>query len=198
MTQAFPLQWPAGWPRTNSPRRSQFRTTHGVALRNLYTHLRMLGATNTVVSTNIELKRDGTPYARQLRVEEDSGVAVYFTLNGDEQCIPCDKWYSVGENIQAIAKTIEALRGLERWGAQEMVNAAFRGFKALPETIIMGTGTARAWHEVLEVSPSCSLAVAEAAFKRLARIKHPDTGGNDQEFIELKTAWEQAKENCRE
>jgi DnaJ-class molecular chaperone len=75
-----------------------------------------------------------------------------------------------------------------------MVNAAFRGFKALPEAIIVGAGTARAWHEVLEVSPSCSLPVAEAAFKRLARLKHPDGGGSDREFIELKTAWEQAKE----
>lgn len=194
MTEAYPLKWPASWPRTKYPIRSQFRTTQGTAINKLYDQLRRLGATNIVVSTNIELRRDGRPYVRQLRAEEDSGVAVYFTLNGEEQCIPCDKWFMVGDNIQAIAKTVEALRGLERWGAQEMVNAAFRGFKALPEAIIVGAATGRAWYEVLEVDPKCSIADAAAAFKRLARLKHPDVGGSDQEFMELKTAWEQARE----
>lgn len=57
------------------------------------------------------------------------GGAVYFKLDGEDQCIPCDKWRTIAENMRAIEKTIEALRGLERWRAKEMVNAPFRGFK---------------------------------------------------------------------
>jgi DnaJ-domain-containing protein 1 len=128
---------------------------------------------------------------------EDPGVAVYFRLNGEQQCIPCDKWSSVPDNLHAIELTISALRGLERWGAKEMVNAAFRGFKALPETIIMGEHTARAWWEVLQVSQNADWEVIEAAYKRLLHKVHPDKGGSDFAFQELQNAFKQAKEAVR-
>jgi len=156
--------------------------------------LALLGASNVVISTNIELRRDGLPYSKQLRANEDPGVAVYFTLNGEQQCIPCDKWTTIADNMQAIRKTIEALRGLDRWGAKEMVNAAFRGFKALPEAIIMGEHTSRAWWEVLQVSQNADMDVIEAAYKRLLHKAHPDKGGSDFAFQELQEAFRQAKE----
>jgi hypothetical protein len=65
------------------------------------------------------------------RPPEDQGVAVYFTYNGSEQCIPCDKWRTIRENMRAIELTIAALHGLDRWEAKEVVNAAFFGSKAL-------------------------------------------------------------------
>jgi hypothetical protein len=66
------------------------------------------------------------------RPPEDQGVAVYFTYNGSEQCIPCDKWRTIRESMRAIKLTIAALYALDRWGAKEVVNAAFFGSKALP------------------------------------------------------------------
>jgi hypothetical protein len=65
----------------------------------------------------------GRPYVGQ-RIS-DSGAAVYFTRKGRDQCIACDKWDSVRDNLHAIGKTIEALRGIDRWGTGEMVDAAF-------------------------------------------------------------------------
>ena len=47
-------------------------------------------------------------------------------------CFACDKWRDVYDNIYAIGKTIEALRGIERWGTGDMVEQAFTGFVALP------------------------------------------------------------------
>jgi hypothetical protein len=47
-------------------------------------------------------------------------------------CFACDRWDSVADNVQAIRKTIEALRGIERWGTGDMVQRAFAGFVALP------------------------------------------------------------------
>lgn len=35
MTQAYPLHWPFGFPRTKSPGRSQFRTEASAALNNV-------------------------------------------------------------------------------------------------------------------------------------------------------------------
>lgn len=194
MVDAYPLHWPPAWPRVKYQERARFDTTFASARNNLLRELSLLGATNVVISSNIELRRDGLPYANA-RQPEDVGIAVYFTLNGEQQCIPCDKWTRTEDNLQAIRKTIEALRGLERWGAKEMVNAAFRGFKALPETIIMGEHTARAWWEVLQVSQTADMDVIEAAYKRLLHKVHPDKGGTAFAFQEVQNAFKQAKES---
>src|SRR5258708_5057688 len=162
--QQYPLQWPMGWKRTQNPLDARFKLGLHQAMRHLLSELDLLGAINVVVSSNLQVRRDGMPLADQ-REPKDSGVAVYFQLNGQDQCIPCDKWYYVRDNIRAVGLTVEALRGLERWGAKEMVNAAFRGFKALPETIIMGEHTARAWWEVLQVSQTADWDVIDAAYK---------------------------------
>ena len=190
----FPLQWPLGWKRTQFPEYSKFKPNSAyVESREILHQLELLGATNTVVSSNLQYRPDGLPYAKQQRLA-DTGVAVYFKLNGSDQCIPCDKWVSVEDNLHAVWMTIEALRGIERWGAKEMVNAAFRGFKALPETIIMGEHTARAWWEVLQVSQNADWDVIEAAYKRLLHKAHPDKGGSEFAFHELQNAFKQAKE----
>lgn len=192
MISAYPLQWPAHWPRTQHPLFSQFQTSLSEASTNLFRQLELMGATNIVINSNMQLRPDGRPYARQQTID-DTGVAVYFTLNGEQQCIPCDKWMKLEENVQAIRKTVEALRGLERWGAKEMVNAAFRGFKALPENVIVTPYTVRPWHEVLEVLPTASFDVIQAAYKRLLLRHHPDQGGDVVKFQELKQAYDQAR-----
>jgi len=186
----YPLTWPPAWPRTKYPQRARFDTSQSTAQSGILRELSLLGATNVIISTNIELRRDGLPYAKQPRADEDRGVAVYFTLDGQQQCIPCDKWNTIADNMQAIRKTIEALRGLDRWGAKEMVNAAFRGFKALPESgSIVTPYSPRPWHEVLQVSPDASGPVVRAAYKQLALKTHPDQGGSDAEFQEVQRAW---------
>lgn len=191
--EAYPLQWPAAWPRAKEIKSAQFKVGMGEAVSHLYDELDRLGATDIIVSSNMRVRLDGRPLAKQVRME-DEGVAVYFKYNGAQQCIPCDKWATVKDNVRAIGLTVEALRGLERWGAKEMVNAAFQGFKALPSAIIVGDGTARAWWEVLDIPQDSDLAAASRAYKEQLQTKHPDKGGTDREFIELKNAWEQAKE----
>ena len=84
--EAFPLSWPLAWPRTKFPGDSRFGThgrspTVARARETLNLELGRLGASRVVVSTNIELRRDGQPYSNR-RDPSDSGVAVYFTLKG--------------------------------------------------------------------------------------------------------------------
>ena len=194
MSQQYSLQWPIGWKRTNYPDYSRFSPGTVATESNEVIHqLDLLGATECI-SSNMQYKPNGMPYSRQQRLA-DTGVAVYFKLNGNEQCIPCDKWTTLEDNLRAIWKTIEALRGIERWGAKEMVNAAFRGFKALPETIIMGEYTAKAWWEVLQVSQTANWDVIEAAYKRLLHKVHPDKGGSSFAFQQVREAFKQAKES---
>ncbi len=184
MTTAYPLQWPTGWPRTKALKNARFDTNFSTARDGLLDELRRLGARHVVISTNLELRLDGLPKAAR-RQPDDKGVAVYFTLNGQQQCIPCDKWTRIEDNLQAIRLTVEALRGLERWGAKEMVSAAFRGFVALPE------GGTRQWWEVLGVGMNAQEAEIRAAFMRLARPAHPDAGGSHEEFVALQRAFEE-------
>jgi hypothetical protein len=194
MIDAHPLTWPAGWPRTNSPKRSSFgKYTFEQSRRDVLRQLRLLRASDIIISSNLKLRQDGWPYSNQ-RQPDDAGIAVYFKLNGEDQCIPCDKWWTVEENLRAISKTIDAIRGLERWGAKEMVNAAFRGFKALPASGDSTPSNQRNWFDVLEVSPNASWDVIEAAYRKLLHKVHPDKGGSVTAFYELQDAFKQAKE----
>lgn len=182
----YPLQWPEGWPRTTYADRSKFKTIFGTAMRELLKELDLLGATDVVISSNMRLRQDGMPYAKQAQ-PDDRGMAVYFTLNGEQQCIPCDKWDRVEDNLQAIRLTVNALRGLERWGAKEMVDAAFRGFKALPDP-----GQSKPWHEVLGVPPTASKDEVAHAYKRLAKVHHPDAGGDPKTFMDINRAFKES------
>ena len=117
-------------------------------------------------------------------------MAVYFTRKGREQAIACDKWTSIRDNLHAVAKTIEALRAVERWGTGEMVGAAFAGFTAIPASASAGIPVRpkRPWYEVLGVSPDAPREVIEAAGKAMQRKTHPDAGGSEWEFQEVQEA----------
>lgn len=182
MTEAFPLHWPPGWPRTKRPETARFQTRFRVARDGLLDELRLMGAKHVVISSNLELRRDDLPYANQRR-PSDCGIAVYFLLDGRQQCIPCDRWTLPEDNLQAIRKTVEALRGLDRWGAKSMVDAAFRGFEALPPP-----SESKPWWEVLGTERTANAADVERAWRRKARDHHPDHGGTDAQMAEINAA----------
>ncbi len=147
---------------------------------------------NVIISTNLKLRKyDGLPLSNQ-RQPDDQGVAVHFRLKDKPQCIPCDRWARIEHNMHAIALTIGALRGLDRWGAKEMVEAAFTGFKALPGGEVQVQE--KEWHEVLGCTPDSTLETAERHYKGLAKIFHPDKeGGFNEKMAELNKAMETAR-----
>lgn len=187
MTEAYPLYWPEGRPRTPPHRRqrSRFVTGFGASVKAVVGELRRLGARLPVVSTNVALRRDGLPLASAKRVD-DPGVAVYFTYKGKQVCFACDRWDKVEDNIWAVAKTIEAMRGIARWGTGDMLDAAFTGFAALPPP-----GEPN-WRELLG-NPS-TLDEAEASYRLRAKTAHPDLGGSADQMTELNAAISKARE----
>jgi hypothetical protein len=190
MPDAYPLQWPIGRPRWTGARQpSQFKMTPSAMTTHLFEELDRLNAIDVIVSSN---KR---PYSRsEAEFLEDPGVAVYFKRKGADIAIACDKYLRLSDNLHAIGLAVEAFRLLERHGTGEMVDAAFRGFVALPETIIMGEHTTRPWHEVLQVLPDADWDVIDGAYKRLLHKVHPDKGGSTFAFQELQAAFKQARE----
>jgi hypothetical protein len=195
--EAYPLQWPTGFPRTNAGERKRARFSRGetrttlsggqwrrqkelsvaAARERVEAELDRLGADRIVLSTNLHLRLDGMPRSIQ-RQPEDPGVAVYFTLDGVPHCLPCDRWDRVADNIAAIAKHIEATRGQLRWGVGD-VKAAFAGFKALPGRGETTPAAGPDWRTVLGCEPfETELSKARAAYKNLALQHHPDRGGD--------------------
>lgn len=186
--QAYPLQWPTGKPRTKFIKPARFETTFGVARDGLAIELDRLGAKNAVLSTNVELRLDGIPYANRSE-PSDRGIAVYFTYKGQQLCFACDQWDRVKDNIQAVKKTIEALRGITRWGSGDMMEQAFSGFQALP-----AYPSKLEWWEVLGVGPDCmDQERMRDAYRQKAQIVHPDRGGSTELMMELNAAFEKAK-----
>lgn len=153
------------------------------ARRAVRAELDRLGASAVVISTNMVTRLDGEIRAGA-KQPDDPGVAVYFKLKGQERCFPCDKWATVADNLWAIAKSIEAMRGLSRWGAERMVDAAFTGFKALPET----TG-GTPWWETLGCDAEANVETIRAQYRKLAMERHPDKpGGSEEAFRALQVA----------
>lgn len=186
MAERFPLHWPEGWPRTKSPSRSRFDVSFVAARDGLFDEIGRMGGRYIILSTNIELRRDGLPYANQPE-PRDSGVSVYFERKGRQMVFACDRWDRAKDNMRAIQKTIEAMRGIERWGASDMLERAFSAFEALPAP---GVTAIRAWREVLGFPPAAhpDREGIEAAYRAKAKRAHPDAGGSTDAFTELQRA----------
>ena len=181
--EAFPLCWPDGWKRTAYKDDSRFRTEFTKARDFLFAEIGRMGGTKIILSTNLPLRRDGLPYANQPN-PSDSGAAVYFTYKGKSMVFACDRFRKVGDNIYAIGLTIEALRGIERWGASDMMERAFSGFKAL--------SAGKSWFDVLRCAPDAPKEEIERCYRILARQRHPDVGGSEEAMAELNKAREEA------
>lgn len=214
--QAYPLAWPEGWPRaknreyakfsasskvydTNAQRsvtRARDLTVNDGTARVIATLQRMgRGPDDVVISTNIALRLDGLPRSNQPE-PGDPGVAVYWqTRKGERKVMAIDRYTRVADNLGAVAATLEALRGIERWGGGQILDRAFSGFAALPAP---GQTHARGWREVLNVDGSVtSLEEVKGQYRRLSSVRHPDKGGTEAEMSELNWAWAQAQESLR-
>jgi hypothetical protein len=203
--EAYPLAWPAGRARTDPYRRerAKFDASFARARDNLVREVELLcgggsrhwigGSVHLVISTNIALRRDGLPLASQ-RQPDDPGVAVYFLYRKRQMSFACDRWQKIEHNMQAIAKTIEALRGIARWGTGDMLEAAFTGFTALPPPPAEGPlqqPRLRHWRDVFGTAVKTREQLQEV-YRRLASAHHPDRGGDQAKMAELNDARRQA------
>lgn len=180
---AYPLHWPQGWPRAKEPQNARFAGTFAKIRDELFAEIERMGGQYIILSTNIPLRRDGMPYANQ-REPDDRGVAVYFERRGRQMVFACDRWNRVQDNMRAIQKTIDAIRGVERWGASEMMERAFQAFEALPSP--------KSCWEILGVRPGASHSEIEAAFRDKAKRAHPDAGGSTTAMADLNRARDEA------
>lgn len=193
MKEAYPLHWPAGYQRTAVHRRrpSQFKQSMDRAQKFLREEIKRLGGRDLIVSTNLPLRLDGLLYSDWMKRKiDDPGVAIYFKYKGKDISMCCDQYAAVWENIYALGKGIEALRGMDRWGVSDFLERAFTGFTALPASSAI---VQRDIWDVLGLSskPGTVVELAEA-YKSQAKKTHPDAGGTKEAFQELQDAYQKA------
>lgn len=185
-TEAYPLTWPLGRPRSRWPEHSNFDVTFGRAIQDIRKEVNLLGGSQLIISSNMPTRRDGLPYANASQ-PADRGVAVYFKYKGKPMCFACDRWNRVEDNMRAISKTIDALRGISRWGTGDMIQQAFTGFTALPAP--------ESWWQVLGLSgPNVSREEIEQTHRRLIMQHHPDRGGDAEKAARINRARDQGLE----
>lgn len=181
VSTAYPLAWPLGWKRTagwdRKPaafKNARQEVTIAVARKRLADQLELLRANNVILSTNVELRADGQPRSDR-RPPIDPGVAVYFDLKRRPTVLACDKWDRVADNIVALAKHIEAMRGMDRWGVGTL-EQAFTGYAALPAP--------DPWWQTLGLSgPTRSEREIREAYRKASNGSHPDRPGGSHDSM---------------
>lgn len=157
----------------------------------------------TQQSTVRDLQRVMTKIgATSLRLEQDvigGGVKVIFDRLGKRYVRECVKWEDSIDNLRAIGLQIEYLyRALEVYGVDmsestidQEFDIIFGGLIATPDdsSLLLGSGK-KAWFEILGVEGGATKADIRNAFRALSKIHHPDVGGDKDDFVRLRNAYD--------
>lgn len=181
---AYPLTWPQGFPRVKYRQGGAFKTSLAGALDNVQRSLKLFAQDSgkklerVVISSNVTLGEQRPA---------DPGVAVWFSWDGLQVCIPVDRYEKVEANLQAIHHIIEARRVELRHGGLAIVRATFTGFRALP-----APAGEKPWREVFgfPVGESVSMTLLEQRYREHRSKSHPDKGGTDAAFQAVQRAFE--------
>jgi hypothetical protein len=186
---------PAVWPKKATPphqrTRPPFKTTTwsrtlGLLAREVY----MRGGRSAELALDIEprhLRQDG-----QLRADarpKSPAVIVSFETKDGRLQFPADKYSNWQDNVEAIARSLEDLRRVDRYGVAE--GRQYAGFKALPAQTGATLSTAQAADLIVRVAGGANIRAEDVLrdstlTRELVRIAkrrtHPDTGGSAEQF----------------
>lgn len=183
----YPLKWLPQQPRNKLTERARFKSKSiFVAGNNLADELKRMNAKNCVITSNLILNKKGDAPLSNQRLF-DSGVVIYFQLKGKSKAMACDKYNKVEDNLWALFLSVQAIRGLERWGGSEFLDGLFTGFMALPSPDDAIMGMPKYFDDCI------NLEHLKETYHRLAKELHPDKGGNETDFAELQRQYEVAK-----
>jgi hypothetical protein len=171
----------------------RFKATETTVYRDLQNSMRKLGATSLRVGQ------------RDLLNPKDVHAEIVFdrpTSNGAKRyVVRCMKWTNHLDNLRAAERTIFYLyRAIAEYGAEtnaqafgQAVDQFFAGFEALPDDTVLMLGNGKQdWWDALGIKRAATKAEISSAFRSLARVHHPDAGGDPVTFKRLREAYEHA------
>jgi len=135
-----------------------------------------------------------------IEMDEFTGkVKVIFDRQGKRYTKSCKKWENSLDNLRAIQLSIEYLyRAIEVYGVScqeeefnELFNTMFIGFEATPDDSVLLIGHQKDWWDILGIKKEADKKDIINAFKSLARIHHPDVGGDAEIFKKIRKAYDE-------
>ncbi|HEY4131676.1 MAG TPA: hypothetical protein VGM50_13740 [Gemmatimonadaceae bacterium] len=191
----LPTVWPG--PRV-AAKRSPFKTQWTKTLALLEREIRHLGGSHVEFAVDVrgprEINQNGT-----LRADARPANRVIVSFrrrDGKRLSFPCGTFAFWQDNVYAIAKALEALRMVERYGVSS--TSQYEGFKALPSagasTTTLSTGQAAgliarlAGDEENTAAVQSSREWARNLVRRAKARTHPDVGGRNEDWTLLQEA----------
>jgi len=140
--------------------------------------------------------------ATSLKVERDmfkGDCNIIFDRDGKRYLFRCATFEDAHDNFRAAQLSIEYLyRAMESYGVvqdetamDKFFSTFFLGFEATPNDEVLMIGTNNNWYEVLGIKQDSDKQAIINAYRSLAKIHHPDTGGNKETFQKLRKAYEE-------
>jgi hypothetical protein len=179
-------------PRTRFPQRSRFRSDWRTTLAELSYEIERLGASSWVLQIDVaeyDLRKDGglranaQPSSHAIRINfiAKAKGALSFAI---------DRYDDWRDNVRAVAKTLEALRVVDRYGVAT-AGEQYRGWTAIdsrPATMSReqaaefiahwagaGQNETKSWAKLILGNP----VELTHAYRLAAKIAHPDVTGDD-------------------
>jgi len=144
--------------------------------------------------------------ATSLKVERDmfqGDCSIIFDRSGKRYIFRCANFDNAQDNFRAAQLSIEYIyRAMESYGVvndetaiDKFFSTFFLGFEATPGDDILMIGNKNSWHEILGVKPNASKQDIMNAYRSLAKVHHPDVGGDKETFQRLRKAYEEGIES---
>lgn len=115
----------------------------------------------------------------------DRAATVRFELRGAPMVLSCRSQDNYRLNLRCLFYAVEAMRMNEKRGIGDTMRDAYAQLAA-------PTGERSPW-DVLQIPPDSPKEVAEASYKLLALMRHPDRGGSNEAMAELNAAIEKVR-----
>lgn len=188
------IDWPTGFDRTapgDRARTSKFSSTIGKTTEAIATQMDRMDVDEWRASTGsggAHVKGNGLPKATAN--PDDPGIAVYWTKNGDQYAVACDRWWRLVSNAREVLLWIEETR---KRGDRPVVTgdaqfAAARLPSGKEDDPVVALDEKP--HVILGVQPDAPENVVKAAARQAKASAHPDQGGSREEFQRVKAAEE--------
>lgn len=183
MTRAaiiLPLQWPKDahgrpWPRNHAPKESRFSSDITVtqAARALHAQCRLVTG-----CAEASIRITGGDGTSNPSAHVDHGASVFFTSLAGPVGFGADQYRRVAHNLWALAKHIECMRSIERWGVGTS-QQAFAGYATALHPASTSP-TISNWRSVLGLFNGATVEEITARYRELAHKYHPDKGGSPE------------------
>jgi hypothetical protein len=187
-------QWPG--ERTKYRKDSTFRATYPKTLDELENELSKIRAKEIIIQveqlTRDDIRNDGWPRSGNWKNGYGGpGVIVSFESPKGAMSFPCDKFRDWQDNLRAIAKSLEALRMVDRYGVTRG-NEQYRGWTQLGNgSGKMDRPSALRFIESLLGASVPAQANIRDVCRKLKIIHHPDhEGGSHETFVAIGQAEE--------